>query len=254
MKSRLDRLEDAFKTFYYWHALHGKLLPVPRERLLVIVNATEDDENLKEFRTVTDGGEALLRQRHEDGYFARREGILYLNLSCREPSYEKLSNFVNKNWLEPTRRTIDAVLKEKQLPPAPGVPDWSALCLAVKALEADAERMTVSHHGSRQLAYAAGLLPRYVVAPEWIQYALGSFFETPLGSPWTSPTTPSSLHLKHAKEILTRTGANAGEILTKIVQDRAESYLLKPNATDADRSEAQAQARACPGHWVTTCS
>src|SRR5262249_11762917 len=80
VKSRLKGLEDMYRTFYYWHALKGPVLPVPKERLIVIVAQNEDDENLKEFRALTDGGEDRLSKRHEDGFLARREGILYLSL------------------------------------------------------------------------------------------------------------------------------------------------------------------------------
>jgi hypothetical protein len=242
VKSRLDRLEDIFKTFYYWNALQGNVLPVPRERLLVVINALAEDN----FRAVNDGGKDRLSKRYEDGFFARREGILYLDL-CREPNFEKLRSFVN-NKLD-NKKTIEAFLKDRPFPSVPGQPDLFALALAVKVLEADAERMTVSHHGARQLFYASGLLPRYVVAPEWIQYGVGSYFETPLGSPWTSPTAPSSLHLKIAVELLSKTGTNTGEILKQIVND---GYFREAASLSVETEAAVALSKARALSWALT--
>src|SRR5207253_3623540 len=42
----------------------------------------------------------------------------------------------------------------------------------------------VSYEGTRQLIAAVGLLPRNVEAPEWFDFGMGSFFETPKGSFW----------------------------------------------------------------------
>src|SRR5262249_25578403 len=150
----------------------------------------------------------------------RREGILYLSLVSREPTFEKLSAFAKKK-LEPANKTVEEILATTQKGTTPpGQPDYWTLCLAVKVLEADAERQTVSHYGARQLIYAGNrLLARYVVAPEWIQYGLSSFFETPLGAPWTSPTTPSVIHLKECLELLEKKGASGGEVLKQVVTD-----------------------------------
>jgi hypothetical protein len=60
---------------------------------------------------------------------------------------------------------------------------------------------SVTHEGTRQLIAAAGLrpgtvlLPRGVAAPEWIQFGMGSFFETPEGAPWAGTGAPSWTYL-----------------------------------------------------------
>ena len=62
-----------------------------------------------------------------------------------------------------------------------------SLALLLKAMEHDSELSSTSHDAARQLLYASGLLPRNVLVPEWIEFGMGSFFETSPGSPW--PTT-----------------------------------------------------------------
>ena len=42
MRSRLRELEKAHQTFYYW-SLRGLALPVPTERLPVLVTFSEDE-------------------------------------------------------------------------------------------------------------------------------------------------------------------------------------------------------------------
>ena len=250
VQSRLDRLEESFRTFYYWHALRGNILPVPRERLVVVLAGKEDDENLRDFRTITDGGEGRLAGRREDGFFARREGIVYLNLSSREPSFEKLNAFAeNKLGKLPTPLVVENVLIMKQTAASPpDQPNYWVMSLAVKALEVDAERATISHLAARQLAWAAGLLPRYVASPEWLQYGLGSFFETPLGSPWASPTLPNSLHLKPCVDIL-KPDANVGDILKQVVTDGF--FRESANAKDADQASATLARARCLSWGLT---
>ena len=248
IRSRLDRLEEAFKTFYYWHAMKGKVLPVPKTQLVVILGQDEGAQDLQDFRTFADGGEARLAARHEDAFFARREGILYLSVASREPNLEKLAAFA-KNRLQklpPPELSVEEVLT-RRFPERPiRLPDgtdMSSVCLAVKGLEADTERLAVSHFGARQLAYAAGMLPRYVEAPEWVQYGLGSFFETPLGSPWATPTVLNTAHLKPCLDVLEKAkGPQLGEVLKNVVTD--EYFRLVDAADESEVDAATAKARA----------
>ena len=91
--------EDAFKTFYYWHALKGRVLPMPRERLLVIVAADETKAELQEFRNFVDGGADRLAKRHEDGFFARRENGSGLFAAGVAPSWLWVRNtYMGAAW------------------------------------------------------------------------------------------------------------------------------------------------------------
>jgi hypothetical protein len=119
--------------------------------------------------------------------------------------------------------------------------DFGAMGLAMKALEADAERWTVSHFASRQLAYAAGMLPQHVAAPEWIQHGLGSFFETPLGAPWGGPTAANCVHRKTCVEVLNKE-TDLVKVLKQVVTD--DYFRQAEAAAETDAPAALAKARA----------
>jgi hypothetical protein len=53
-----------------------------------------------------------------------------------------------------------------------------------RALEDEGEVSAISEQGPRQLLAGAGLLPRQVQVPEWVQFGMGSFFGTPKGAPY----------------------------------------------------------------------
>jgi hypothetical protein len=55
------------------------------------------------------------------------------------------------------------------------------LALLERTLDDEAERAAVSHEGSRQLFVSAGLVPRTVVVPQWVEFGSASVFETPKG-------------------------------------------------------------------------
>src|SRR5262249_33020260 len=59
----------------------------------------------------------------------------------------------------------------------------------------DGELAAVTHEGTRQLVAATGLLPRNVATPHWLQFGLGSFFETPKGAFWPGTGAPSWTYL-----------------------------------------------------------
>jgi len=70
------------------------------------------------------------------------------------------------------------------------LPQQQTYALVQKAMEAENEAASVSHEGIRQLLSASGLLPRNVAAPEWVEFGMASFFETPrMASLLESPRT-----------------------------------------------------------------
>src|SRR5206468_8654001 len=71
--------------------------------------------------------------------------------------------------------------------------------LLLQALESESELEAVSHDGTLQLASATGSIPRAVSAPEWVQFGVGSFFETPKQAWWQGTGAPSQLYLKKFK-------------------------------------------------------
>jgi hypothetical protein len=83
----------------------------------------------------------------------------------------------------------------------PKIAEAQMLALMLKALQQEAALATVSHEASRQLLFASGLLPHNVAVPEWILFGMGSFFETPLQSPWPTIGAPSPYYLPRWREL-----------------------------------------------------
>jgi hypothetical protein len=62
--------------------------------------------------------------------------------------------------------------------------------LMLQGMRDQSERQAVTHVGTVQLATASGLLPRTVTAPRWVQFGVGSFFETPREAYWPGTGAP----------------------------------------------------------------
>jgi hypothetical protein len=183
-----------------------------------------------------------------DGFFARRESLAVMHSQRQDDPYKALSTFW-ENWKAKGFLRFE-LLQNKNTSGVPkdGVPqnvrqaaqassatgDYSALvniaeaqmlALMLKALEQEAELATVSHDASRQLLFASGLLPRNVAVPEWILFGMGSFFETPLQSPWPTIGAPSPYYLPRWRELKGKDPAQGGlektavDTLKKVVTD-----------------------------------
>ena len=89
-----------------------------------------------------------------------------------------------------------------------------------KAMDEESIRATISHEGVRQLTAAAGLLPRTVAAPEWVQFGMASFFETPHRALWSGTGALSWLHLHKFKTLAKdkKTG-RAEDVLLGVITD-----------------------------------
>ena len=199
VRTRLRELEKAHQTFYYWYALRGLALPVPKERLPVIVAFQED-----EFKHLN----GLLSENpvNGDSFVGRRDGILVLSSKRRDAQYAALERHTNPFWSEGINRKevlVNALTafpqKYQGNPYVKGT--LEALALVQLVMETDAERAAITRDGSSQLLHASGLLPRSVVAPEWVQFGMGSFFETPVMSPYVSAGGASSEYLPLWKEM-----------------------------------------------------
>jgi hypothetical protein len=127
-----------------------------------------------------------------DGFFAHRDNIAVFAPQRLDQQYEDLRDVVKANT-----QIGDPMLLLK----GKGDPALQTMMLMLKSLEEDGQLATASHDGTRQLLAATGLkgsgeperplLPRAVVAPEWIQFGMGSVFETPSSSPWVNVGLPS---------------------------------------------------------------
>ena len=182
---RLDHLENNFKTVYVWFAIRGKALPAPSEKLVGVIVG-----EASEFRRYRDTLEAS--NLVSDGFHARRENLAVFSarrLDKASVNFEQLTKDVYRQF-----RTEDLfkVREAKNLPqPDPNnaaapkkfaeYARASTIALVDAALQQEAEIASASHEGTRQIFGDTGLLPRNVMAPEWVRFGIGALFETPKG-------------------------------------------------------------------------
>jgi hypothetical protein len=202
VKSRLESLEKNFKAFYYWFAMQGKILPMPEKRLIAVLTADKKDiEKAHQFFE----SDLMVA----DGFVASHANVAFFSLERLDAPAEALVQYNQEKWNHYDRDKAlkgDVKLKDSKTNKPPDREELSivqTLALLQKALEEDGERATVSHEGTRQLIVAAGLAPSSVILPDWIQFGMGSFFETPKGAPWTSVGAPNWNYLPLYKKLET---------------------------------------------------
>jgi hypothetical protein len=219
IKSMMKTLENTFRGFYYWWALRGVVLPVPREQQVAVI--TTEPKDFKHFHDRLPGPVV------SDGYFARREGVTVLSARRLDEPYEVLEKFSNAWWQRGFQRESILLGQRKVGYPANATPDDIAnaqmLALLLKAMEHESELTSVTHDASRQMLYAAGLLPRNVAAPEWVLFGMGSFFETSPQSPWPTIGAPSFYWLPRFKEM--KKGEEKGLRLEKTPADTLQKVV-----------------------------
>lgn len=255
---RLDRLEKNFRTFYYYFALRGKVLPLPEKRLmaLLVSDPKDFDQRHQAFDSVP---------RATDGFYARRDNLLVLSTSrlglaadtLTKMSEERFkdgwdfkklvagkggypSTWSKIEWLKMTPEQQMAKYKEL----IQELITNQTLALVQQAMSEEAEQAAVSHEGTRQLLTAIGLLPRTVLLPEWVQSGLPSVFETPRSDPFTQagafwPTfgEPNWVYLTYykiweqSKPPSTWLEKTPAEALQAVLTDR---YFMQANTAKED--------------------
>ena len=104
--------------------------------------------------------------------------------------------------------------------------------MLMKALEDEWEATAMSNEVARQLMFASKLVPTNVTIPEWVQFGMGSFFETPLQSPFGGPGSASPYWLPRFKEYIDpkakKYGATPLETMLGVVTDA--HFRAKPQA------------------------
>jgi hypothetical protein len=237
IKTHAEHLENAFRGFYYWFALRGIALTVPQNRQVAVLTSKEDD--FEQLHKILTSGPLVV-----DGFFARRENLAVMHSQRQDDPYKALSTYW-ENWKGKGFMRFE-LLQNKNTSGVPkggvpqnvllgaqtgnlsalvGIAEAQMLALMLKALEQEAELATVSHEASRQLLFASGLLPRNVAVPEWILFGMGSFFETPLQSPWQTIGAPSPYYLPRWRELKGKEPGQGGleksavDTLRKVVTD-----------------------------------
>jgi hypothetical protein len=201
ISTRLTRLEDTFKAFFYWFALKGVVLQLPDHRLVAVL--TDSPDYFKELRRRFDSGPLVA-----DGFYARRENVAVFSSRRLDLAYDALSKVTKDMWergWDPekllSRDPQDARKAHPRGASGEEIAYAQTVALLTKALQEESEVASVTHEGTRQLLAAASLkpgtvlLPRGVAAPEWVQFGVGSFFETPEGAPWMGTGAPSWTYL-----------------------------------------------------------
>jgi hypothetical protein len=264
LDAREAMLEDAVKTFFYLNVIHGNKAIAPlKERLVVILHAEADAYS----RDVEQCGATLPGKfgaaQVGDGFFSPREGVLFLRpfydekVWSEDPRIKRLKEMAERECKSRLMKSFDDILSIYLSAPANPGPLQAAVPAAVhpatlvavyRWLEADTLRYTITHNATRQLIYATQQLPRYVIAPEWIQYGMASNFETTAGAPWATPTGINPVHLSVFKE--QKYESKPVDTLKMVVTD---GYFRKAahQSDDAVASAATlAKARAA-SWWLT---
>lgn len=268
VRSRLDRLEETYKAFFYWFALRNAnpLPEMPGEKLVAVLTANE-----KEFDRLHDqfllgqlaagitaeskeatgglgglGAKAFKPLVVSDGFYGRRDNVVVFSSKRLDELYDALEKQAQSYWQGGFNR-IEILKGRKGAGMPRGATEDQAVVvqcfsLLYKAMEYDAELSSTTHDGTRQLLYASGLLPRNVIVPEWVEFGLGSFFETSPGSPWSTVGTVNHEYLTPF-----RAWKKAGKLeRTPVDTMRAiitDGYFRRAPA-GADRSAALRKARA----------
>jgi hypothetical protein len=257
VKAHLDRLEKSFRSFYYWWAMRGVSLPVPKERQVAVWTYKGDDfSRLK--KTLTSSPSVA------DSFFARRETLSVFNVGRGDNPYVMLDLTTKPLWergfdrklLLKTKRGYPKLLNDRPVQ-LPQIDAARTYALLLKAMEHEWEQTNTSHEVSRQQLFSSGLLPRKVNVPEWIGFGMGSFFETPLQSPWAASAAPSAYWLPRFTEYekAGKYESSPRDTLVKLVKD---GYFrgqppLGDKATAKQRQDRRVeQRRARAAAWSLT--
>lgn len=231
VKRRLKQLEENYHLFFYWFALKGQALPVPTYQLVAVLpGATEhaarsrDDFLAEQQRWGAPGGV------DEEGFTLRRDNVAFLAPQRLDEGYRKLHT-VNKSFCESKGVAAAELLREElwqhyQKGRIRAMPyelvEMQMLALAEKALEEEAELAVVTRESVRQLLAATGLLPRTVVAGEWLRSGLADFFHASRFALYPTAGVAEWEHLLHFKELIKAgklSRSQAGEVLLQVVSD-----------------------------------
>ncbi|VTR98352.1 DUF1570 domain-containing protein [Tuwongella immobilis] len=227
---KLDMLEENRKLFYYWFALNGRALPVNSTKLLTVQTERMNDFNDAQLAL---GADALTT----DAFLALRQNIVVFAPHRLDYAYQNFMQVTRK--IEQDGWQLSNLLKG-EVPRTSGgqkstgelVARAQTLALMERALIQESEQSSVSHEGSRQLLVAAGLMPRFVDAPEWLRFGSAAFFEAPKGpfpsetsavkvAFWRTPASPSWAYAKYFNDLdqAKKWGKTPSELLRETLTD-----------------------------------
>jgi hypothetical protein len=235
VRQRLKRLEENYNAFFYWFTLKGITPHLPDRRQVVIFA-----EKVEDFFALYQAFEGPPLT--GDGFLARRENIAIFSMTPLDEAYDMLAKSSNEMWTLEKWSKDDLLLGRFK----GGVkPDDSAyaqeVALLLKAMQDECELQVVTYVGSQQLMASTGLLPGTVAAPLWLQYGIGSFFETPKGAYWAGTGAP---HWKYFVNFRNwRDDRNAAKA---VITEKPEEIFLK---VISDQYYAEARRINTPQAW-----
>jgi hypothetical protein len=237
----INHLESNMKSFYYWFALRGKVLPVPDEKFVAVLLNSEFDRKVEIF-----GNPSLIG----DGYYARRDNVAIFSGKPQDPDLQALIERTKDVWAANNQaKALSGTLMVTDKQTYRLDPDKTATvqtyALFQKALEEDWLRATVSHEGTRQLLVGAGLVTKGVAIPQWLDFGMGSFFATPKGAPWAATGVQNFTYTPLAREwAMKATGTKiATEALQGVVTDRYFRDVAAKGKTPAEKEALLKKAR-----------
>ncbi len=191
VRRRLARLEDNMESFYYWFALQENMdLPsMPKHRLLGVLVSSPTDFYSKH---AVWGGAPMAT----DGFTPRRDNIMVISARRLDEAYTTLDKNL-QGYMQIAKVGREELLtgkvweRKEVMEAAMPVAQVQTLAAIQKSMEEEAERTTLSHEGTLQLLAATGILPRNTGVPQWVQYGLASYFETPHGAVYGAGGLPS---------------------------------------------------------------
>jgi hypothetical protein len=200
--SRVDRLEKNYQMFFYWFALRGKSLPLPKQRLVAFL--VDSPIDFWKYHEACDKAPMAA-----DGFFVRRDNIIVLSTERLDEQAvtfnAHMKGLIQAGW-NPKNLLKGIRPRDKMQMNIDEVDYAQTMVLVQKVLQEEAEVAAVSHEGTRQLLAATGFLPRTVALPDWVQYGLPSVWDTckydPVlgtGAFWHGFGLPSWTHLVHYK-------------------------------------------------------
>ncbi len=247
LKGRLKVLEYQYRAFFYGFAIKGIELTVPEEKLVVYF-PKDDHKDFKQM--ISTYGQVA---ENASGFLIRGSNIMVLSPNREDENFQAL-NKVLKPYYDRGYKA-DGLLTWK--PPAPGQPNPSASQLPIptgnggkneqmyvqmlnllrKTLLHEAELNAISLNAPRQLAVASGLIAEGVTAPAWVENGMAHYFETPLGTPWTTTGGPHSKLVpsmgRLRKGPLASGETNPAPILAKVITD---TYFRDAARSKADKA------------------
>jgi hypothetical protein len=223
---RLKSLEENYKSFYYWFALRGKVLPFPNVRLVAVLIQNREAFEQKH-KDVYDQLPLVA-----DGIYARRENLVVLSEMPLDGAYEALHTTTAALWKSGNWEPKDLLKgKGKRNNVAPNeLARAQTFTLVMKVLEVEAAEAAVSLEGTRHLIDAIGEFPRAVKVPEWLDFGMASFFGTPKRAGWRGTGAPSYAYLWAIKHLMEtrRLEASAPTTLRAVITD---SFFRKGHET-----------------------